>query len=72
MGVSRARPKPVTSPHPRTWGSTVKGLGSRGVPASLYRARVPARDSGGGQGGEVRKLWGAFWGGQWGGGGLGE
>ena len=70
--VSRAGPEPVTSPHPRAWGITAKGLGPRGRPARLCHAQVPSRDGDGGQGRDVGKLPGAFWGGEQGGGGAGE
>lgn len=71
-GVSGAGAEPVISPHPRAWGITVRGLGPRGRPARLCHAQVPARDSSGGQGGEMEKLQGAFWGGEQGGGGDGR
>ena len=63
---------PSTSPHPRAWGITAKGLGPRGRPARLCHAQVPSRDGDGGQGRDVGKLPGAFWGGEQGGGGAGE
>lgn len=36
--------EPVTSPRPRAWGITARGLGPRERPARLCRAQVPARN----------------------------
>lgn len=52
-----AGPEPATSPRPRAWGITARGLGPRGRPARFCHAQVPARGgAGGSQGAEVGNL----------------